>query len=334
MLDLPVSASNRARSGSLTMPEGGLGNGSSPFGNGWLSTPGVDSGPSRSPLGQPVDKTYPRSDSLGSLSGDLGGDDINSTLDYLGLADRAPQPASMSEMRSMAQRAIAQSGPASRHRASTVSNFARPGTYRQSVTHSAPYSRDRSPYQAAVPDEELSQAIEGLGMNDTYNGYYYATAGAYNNRDPNRPRSTTVSGGLDNPMRRGHSGRSSGYLASIPQSPATGHIETHHTGFGYANPRSYSERDLTRSRDSSVSRGPRHSHSLSSHSSRTGTPDFDKVSATPQMPTRSLWIGNLDVSATSDALLQVFAPYGAIESVRLLPEKVRDLVTPGKSNSR
>lgn len=302
------------------MPEVGLGNGSSPFGNGWLSTPGINSGSSRSPLGQPADVLYPRSDSLGSLTTD----DANSTLDYLGLADGAEslQPASMSEMRNQAQRAIAQSGPASRNRASTVSNFARP--YRQSVTHSAPYSRDRSPYQAAVTtDEELAQAIDGLGMYDNAyanNGHFYATAGIFN-RDPNRPRSTTL-GTLDNPMRRGPSGRSGngGYLASIPQSPATGHIETGAGGFGYSNPRSYSERDLTRSRESSVSRGPR--HSISSHSSRTGTPDFDKSSSTPQMPTRSLWIGNLDVNATSDALFQVFTPYGAIESVRLLPEKV------------
>lgn len=44
--------------------------------------------------------------------------------------------------------------------------------------------------------------------------------------------------------------------------------------------------------------------------------------STPQVPTRSLWIGNLDVDATSEGLLHVFAPYGAIESVRMLPEKV------------
>ncbi|KAH9914803.1 uncharacterized protein B0H18DRAFT_1044000 [Fomitopsis serialis] len=44
-----------------------------------------------------------------------------------------------------------------------------------------------------------------------------------------------------------------------------------------------------------------------------------------QTPTRSLWIGNLDSSATSEQLINVFAPYGAIESLRLLPEKVRVL---------
>jgi protein JSN1 len=44
-----------------------------------------------------------------------------------------------------------------------------------------------------------------------------------------------------------------------------------------------------------------------------------------QTPTRSLWIGNLDSSVTSEQLIHVFAPYGAIESLRLLPEKVRNL---------
>jgi protein JSN1 len=42
-----------------------------------------------------------------------------------------------------------------------------------------------------------------------------------------------------------------------------------------------------------------------------------------QTPTRSLWIGNLDSSVTSEQLIHVFAPYGAIESLRLLPEKVK-----------
>lgn len=42
-----------------------------------------------------------------------------------------------------------------------------------------------------------------------------------------------------------------------------------------------------------------------------------------QAPTRSLWIGNLDSTVSSEQLIHVFAPYGAIESLRLLPEKVR-----------
>lgn len=40
-----------------------------------------------------------------------------------------------------------------------------------------------------------------------------------------------------------------------------------------------------------------------------------------QQPTRSLWIGNLGPSTTGQELMQAFASYGAIESLRLLPEK-------------
>ncbi|KDN51751.1 hypothetical protein RSAG8_00299, partial [Rhizoctonia solani AG-8 WAC10335] len=40
-----------------------------------------------------------------------------------------------------------------------------------------------------------------------------------------------------------------------------------------------------------------------------------------QTPSRSLWIGNLDPAMTGEDLAHVFAPYGAIESFRLLPEK-------------
>lgn len=45
-------------------------------------------------------------------------------------------------------------------------------------------------------------------------------------------------------------------------------------------------------------------------------------SSNGQTPNRSLWIGNLDSTTTGQELMQVFAPYGAIESLRLLPEKV------------
>ncbi|KAM3579697.1 hypothetical protein VKS41_007781 [Umbelopsis sp. WA50703] len=40
-----------------------------------------------------------------------------------------------------------------------------------------------------------------------------------------------------------------------------------------------------------------------------------------QTPTRSLWIGNIDMSVSEDDLHQMFSPYGAIESLRLLTEK-------------
>lgn len=52
--------------------------------------------------------------------------------------------------------------------------------------------------------------------------------------------------------------------------------------------------------------------------------EFGGVSITPpvQQPTRSLWVGNLDPRTSSAELQAVFAPYGAIESLRLIPEKV------------
>lgn len=47
------------------------------------------------------------------------------------------------------------------------------------------------------------------------------------------------------------------------------------------------------------------------------------LSPPPQQPTRSLWVGNLDPKTSPAELQDVFAPYGAIESLRLIPEKVR-----------
>ncbi len=152
----------------------------------------------------------------------------------------------------------------------------------------------------------MARAIGELGMDDYEQAYLQSGF-------QHRPRATTI-GALDNPHRRAITPH--GYLASIPQSPSQGYMPS--SNYGYP-PRSRSDRDLTRSRDSSSSRG--HRMSISSHPSRAGTPDVNGMS-TPQMPTRSLWIGNLDVNATSDALLHVFAPYGPIESVRMLPEKV------------
>ncbi|KAL0076651.1 armadillo-type protein [Phycomyces blakesleeanus] len=42
---------------------------------------------------------------------------------------------------------------------------------------------------------------------------------------------------------------------------------------------------------------------------------------TPQIPSRSLWIGNIDRSITTEYLTHTFIAYGPIESVRLLMEK-------------
>nr|XP_018266900.1 pumilio domain-containing protein c [Kwoniella dejecticola CBS 10117]OBR89058.1 pumilio domain-containing protein c [Kwoniella dejecticola CBS 10117] len=315
------SAANRLCSGSLTLPGAGLGDafGHEPFSNAWLANPGLTaaSTPARSPLGHPGVELSTYSSNTDSASS-YPTDDLNSTLDYLGLADGSDAmhlaPASMSEVRNQAQRAIHNSGPASRLRASTVSNFARP--FRPSVTNGGIFGNGgANGYEGGRNDDEeaLARAIDNLGMYDQIpypapsqlaNLY---SSGGYQGRDPARPRATTI-GALDHPMRKPLT-RGNSYLASIPQSPI--HAEHLSTPYGYSG--------NNKSRDSSRGGGPR--MSISSHTSRTGTPDVDKGTSTPQVPTRSLWIGNLDVNATSEALLHVFAPYGAIESVRMLPEK-------------
>lgn len=49
------------------------------------------------------------------------------------------------------------------------------------------------------------------------------------------------------------------------------------------------------------------------------SPSQDSVQDTS--PTRSLWIGNLDPTLSLSFLLQIFNPFGSIDSIRLLPEK-------------
>jgi protein JSN1 len=59
----------------------------------------------------------------------------------------------------------------------------------------------------------------------------------------------------------------------------------------------------------------------SPYSAWSGNGQDTAARSTNQTPSRSLWIGNLDSNTTGQELMRVFAPYGAIESLRLLPEK-------------
>lgn len=62
---------------------------------------------------------------------------------------------------------------------------------------------------------------------------------------------------------------------------------------------------------------------MSAHTTpRGGSPDLHpSTPPAPQSPTRSLWVGNIDANITTQDLMQAFSPYGAIESLRVLPEK-------------
>lgn len=46
-----------------------------------------------------------------------------------------------------------------------------------------------------------------------------------------------------------------------------------------------------------------------------------QATASAQTPTRSLWFGNVDPALTVPELIQIFSPYGPIESARVLPDK-------------
>ncbi|KAG0277074.1 hypothetical protein BGZ95_006565 [Linnemannia exigua] len=55
------------------------------------------------------------------------------------------------------------------------------------------------------------------------------------------------------------------------------------------------------------------------------TPPFQDSSSsaavTQQVPTRSLWIGNVDPNFTTNDLMQVFSPFGPVESLKVIPDK-------------
>ena len=51
------------------------------------------------------------------------------------------------------------------------------------------------------------------------------------------------------------------------------------------------------------------------------TPDVG--SELSSLPTRALWIGSIPGTTTSAALLQIFSPFGPVESARVLMHKVR-----------
>lgn len=47
----------------------------------------------------------------------------------------------------------------------------------------------------------------------------------------------------------------------------------------------------------------------------------ESIQDTNSSPSRSLWIGNIDPTLSSNDVLLMFSPFGTIESIRMLPEK-------------
>lgn len=320
---------SRARSESLTLPAGGLSNafGNSLFSSSWLS--------SRNNNGlQILDDLH----SVASM--ESGNDDFDvHTLDYLGLDDtlRPPPAATVSELRAQAQAAIAGNlaNPA-RLRATTVSHPYRLGSSAGQSLLSTP---------SAESEEELYNAElyhgQGLDVYDDGSSSYLSpgyVAKGFKTSDHlsaglgSRPRAISV-GNLDDPSRALHR-RVAG--AELQQSVYATDISVG-LGSGSLTPAGilrsdklpgrsgvgasvhFPTSDLSSSRASPYLAAP-------AGQGRSVSPKSSENSNTQiQTPTRSLWIGNLDSSVTSEQLIHVFAPYGAIESLRLLPEKVSDI---------
>lgn len=315
-----VAGNNRNRSESLTLPAGGLSNafGPSIFSSSWLSSNGTNN-------------AFPVLDELRSES---GADDFDvHTLDYLGLDDshRPPPAATLSELRNQAQAALAGNlaGNPSRLRASTVSN---PYRTRPSVANSL------LPTPASTEEEEYLEAYDDPSYNlNTYDsptaldsGYTSFVAKGFKQTDlltaATRPRAISV-GNLDDPIRSvqrratavdAHSyvneltHQSSGLSVLASNVGVSGALKTDKL----ATNRNvhFPNGEIATSRAAAYLLAP-------GTSNRSVSPKSEGPSSQIQTPTRSLWIGNLDSAVTSEQLIRVFAPYGAIESLRLLPEK-------------
>ena len=285
-------------------------------------------------------------------SGDSGVDDFDvHTLDYLGLDDsqRPPPAATISELRNQAQAAIAGNlANPSRVRASTVSNpyRGRPGGASSLLSAPAAEEEDEyyvesydtlgyerqhlSPYDVSSFQGEFGQPSflsKGLRATDQYANSRPRAISVSILEDPVRtlqgrtltsdthpyinelPSNVSLSNNIGNPSGiLKTDNKISGGRSSVPSSV--------HFPAGNKATSSSSTTDLP------IGRGASAYLLAPNNQNRSVSPKSDTPATQVQTPTRSLWIGNLDNSVTSEQLIHVFAPYGAIESLRLLPEKV------------
>ncbi|KAF9533353.1 hypothetical protein CPB83DRAFT_831889 [Crepidotus variabilis] len=332
---------SRLRSGSLTLPSGGLSNafGPSIFSSSWLSSNNGAGG------------NFSVLDELRSVtSADSGVDDFDvHTLDYLGLDDshRPPPAATISELRNQAQAAIAGNlaNPA-RMRASTVSN---PYQRRPTATNSllqTPAAEEEEEYfvddyNTLNYDRQHLNAYDVPSLQGDFAQSSYLTPKGLRSTTEqfatNRPRAISV-GILDDPLRslqrRATIADTHAYLNDLTgnvglnsnMSNPSGILKSDNKLSGSRPSVSPSVHFPTSNSSSSttdlpIGRGASAYLLAPNNQNRSVSPKSEQQSNQVQTPTRSLWIGNLDSSVTSEQLIHVFAPYGAIESLRLLPEK-------------
>jgi len=320
------SAHSRLRSGSLTLPPSGgpiagptntNAFGSTLFSSSWLN-------PHSGYLALDEHRSMNSSESL-------TGDDVH-TLDYLGLDDRSrgPQPATVTELRSQAQAAIA-----GRLRATTVSNPYRSRTLQPlSTAHTQGDLEELEEYDSPGGYRPRVDSFNGTSGNAYYADQVPFVARGFKQAQhlgvSVRTRATSV-GALEDPSRLrqspGYGDLSSGMQLNQPSATAVNAIMRgllDSKGQVQAG-RMVQQLQPGRYTAGDVSPGGRiASGSVGFLQAPPGQPrSVSPKAESPQIqtPSRSLWIGNLDTSVTKETLLTIFSPYGAIESLRLLPEK-------------
>ncbi|KAI0062381.1 hypothetical protein BV25DRAFT_680875 [Artomyces pyxidatus] len=329
---VPLTERNsRLRSGSLTaLPSNGLSNafGPSIFSSSWLSSSGNNS-------------SFPVLDELRSVTSmDSGADDFDvHTLDYLGLDEshhRPPPAATISELRNQAQAVIAGnlSNPP-RMRATTVSHpYRRMSSAGNSLLPTPNPEEEEDMYEQSYGRQGMDSYGESLAPDSYFPSPYVAKGfkqsdhlGA--NLAASRPRAISV-GTLDDPARI-HRRATVSVEQPVYDLAATVSAFTG-AGTQLGSQGGILKTDKLLAQRPGVSptvRFPTTEVSISRASPYLIAPNQPGRAVSPksensaqiQTPTRSLWIGNLDNSVTSEQLIHVFAPYGAIESLRLLPEK-------------
>ncbi|KAF8343777.1 uncharacterized protein EI90DRAFT_3143177 [Cantharellus anzutake] len=365
----PSERNSRLRSGSLTLPSGGLGNafGSTLFSSSWV--PGT-AGQRATVSGN----TFPVLDELRSItSGDSqAGDDYDvHTLDYLGLEDSPDGSITNANLTEMRQSALLNTP--SRMRANTVAN---PYQRARSVRTVEPDHTEDERYEewlsTVLPSHKprVRQRLDsydhpttpGSGYSSNQEAPYIARGFKQSEHLAAGTRSRASSmGQIDDTTSRVGSSLSRRVAIEDPSYNAYAQYEvalnaSQTLGHGTAALQSSTNSLLrglhvetapqqTTSRASLTTtpsvRFPSGDISSSLAASRHGSTSQLAVShqaparvnspkepTTPnpgntqvQTPSRSLWIGNLDPGVTGEDLARAFAPYGAIESFRLLPEK-------------
>lgn len=332
---------NRLRAGSLTLPPAGLTN---PFGSSLFPSWMPSSNNSASGISVLEERSVTSPDS------DTDAFDVH-TLNYLGLDDHRPPAATL---RNQAKTALTMNmtNP-NRMRASTVSVYGRRPQATSIIASPADeveedyFTGDYDDHSYGHQPQHLVPSYDAQIHDNGYTSSYLGQGlRATENLSTTRPRAISV-GTLDDPVRS-ITRRATLTTDTLPYLNEINHQTTNLNlvSNNLGNPPSILKSD-------SKLAGPRISSTPSVHfpsgevqggggggggrgtsayllapnnqtsQNRSVSPKSEGQSSQTQTPTRSLWIGNLDSSVTSEQLIHVFAPYGAIESLRLLPEKVR-----------